>query len=284
MVKARGLFLAILLALAPAAVAAAERIVSIGGGITEIVYALGAEQRLVAVDSTSTWPRAADALPDVGYMRRLSAEPILSLRPDLVIAAETSGPESALAQLRDAGVEVALIPDPPTTAGLLAKIAEVGRLVGREDEAAALAERVAGELEAVQAAVGKLAARPRVLFLISAGHGAPMAAGAGTAAQAIIELAGGQNAIAGYAGYKPLSPEAAVAAAPEVVLAMAETAAGIGGPDALLELPEVRLTPAAQAHRVVTMEGLLLLGFGPRTADAVRRLAAALHPGFAPGG
>lgn len=258
---------------------AAERIVSIGGAITEIVYALGAEDRLVAVDSTSTWPLEARELPNVGYMRRLSAEPIVGMSPDLVIAVDGSGPDSALAQLRDAGVRVELVPEGYDVDGVVAKIERVAGLLGKQPQGAELAERIRSRMATVGQQVAAAKGQPRVLFLMSASRGAPMAAGRHTAADAIIRLAGGVNVVEGYDGYKPLSPEAMVAAAPDFVLAMSETVESMGGPDRLLALPELSAKPET---RVVAMPGQLLLGFGPRTPDAVEALADALHPDPAP--
>lgn len=271
----RLLVAAVLLAATPAA--AAERIVAVGGAVTEIVYALGMGDRLVAVDSTSTWPAEADALPDVGYMRQLSAEPIVAMAPDLVLALDSSGPAATLDQLRAAGITLALVPDRPTAEGTLDRIRSVGAILGREAEAGALAGRVDAELKAAMEAGPADGTKPSVLFVMNAGRGAPMGAGEGTAAEGIIALAGGRNAITGYRGYKPLAPEAVVAAAPDVILAMRETVDAAGGAKALLELPELRQTPAARAGRLVAMDGLLLLGFGPRTPQAVRTLATELQ-------
>lgn len=276
----RGLLLALLLAL-PAAANAAERLIAVGGAVTEIVHALGRGDRLVAVDSTSRHPPSVSALPDVGYMRRLSAEPILALRPDLVLAIEHSGPATTLDQLRAAGVRVEVIADRPTPAGIGEKVRAIGRALDAVPEAEALAARIEGELAAAAAAAATMAGRPRVLFLIAAGKGAPMAAGAETAADAMIRLAGGMNALAGFTGYKPLSPEAAMAARPDVVLAMAQTVEAVGGREAVLGLPGIAATPAGRDGRLVAMDGMLLLGFGPRTPEAVRELARQLHPALA---
>ncbi len=254
---------------------AAERIVSIGGAITEIVYALGAQDRLVAVDSTSTWPFEAGELPNVGYMRRLSAEPIVGMSPDLVIAVEGSGPDSALAQLRDAGVRVELVPEGYDVDGVVAKVERVAALLDKEPQGAGLVERIRSRMATVEQQVAATKERPRVLFLMSASRGAPMAAGRHTAADAMIRLAGGVNVVDGYDGYKALSPEATVAAAPDFVLAMSETVDAMGGPGKILALPELSARPDTQ---VVAMPGQLLLGFGPRTPDAVQALANALHP------
>jgi len=269
---------ALLLALVSAPAAGAERLVALGGDVTEIVYALGAGDRLVAVDATSDHPPAAEALPDLGYFRRLAAEPIVALEPDLVLASAASGPPVVLEQLRAAQVPVAIVPDDAGVDGVVAKIAAVGRALDRDAAADALAAEVEGEVARARERVADLEHRPRVLFVLNVGRGAPLAGGEGTSAAAIIELAGGRNAVGGFEGYKPLSQEAALAAAPDVVLVPDHTAAAAGGPRALLDRPELRHTPAAAAGRVVAMDGLLLLGFGPRLGEAVSALARALHP------
>lgn len=258
--------------------AAEERLVAIGGDVTEIVFALGAGDRLVAVDSTSSFPEAAADLPDFGYMRRLAAEPIVALAPDLVLVSEAAGPPTVIDQLRAAGVAIAMVPDAPDLAGVIAKIEAVGRALDLETEAAALALSVERDVAAVQAALSGIADRPRVLFMLNIGRGAPLTGGAATSAEAIIELAGGRNAIEGFDGYKPLSPEAAIAAAPDVVLVPVATMDALGGAEAVLERPELRSSPAGVSGRLVAMDGLLLLGFGPRLGTAVTTLAKALHP------
>jgi iron complex transport system substrate-binding protein len=279
----RGLLVALLLLAGSAAQADDGRVVAVGGSVTEIVFALGEEARLLAVDSTSLYPAATQELPNVGYMRQLSAEPILALGPDLVLAIADSGPAAALQQIRDAGVPVVTVPDDYTPEGVLEKIDIVAAALGVEAKGRALRAEVAAELAAVKAAFGDVAARPRVLFLLTISKGrTTVAAGRETSAEGIIALAGGVNAVDGFESYKPLSPEAAVAAAPEVLLIGARSLDLLGGMAGLLSIPEVALTPAAQNNRVVVMDTLLLLGFGPRTAEAAAQLGKELHPEIAP--
>ena len=256
-----------------------ERIVSVGGAVTEIVYALGMSDRVVAVDSTSRYPEEARSKPDVGYMRRLAAEPILAMGPSLVLAVADAGPPAVLDQLREAGLRVELIPDEPSPRGVLEKIDRVAEVLRRRAKGRVLVARLKAKFNALSRAVAGLPSRPRVLFLLSIGQGgAPLAAGRNTAAAGIIELAGGVNAVAAFEGYKPLSSEAAVAAAPDVILVTNRSLRLLGGPEGLLAIPEIALTPAGEGRRVVAMDGLLLLGFGPRTAAAVDLLAERLHP------
>lgn len=267
----------LLLAALPAQAQAPQRIVAIGGAITEIVYALGAEDRLVAVDSTSTYPPAVGALPDVGYMRRLSAEPIIALQPDAVLVIAGAGPPTALQQLRAAGVRVIDVPNPPSPDGVLAKIRTVADALGQSAQGEQLATQVARAFDTSRSVVERYDGQPRVLFLMSVGSGAPLAAGTGTEAASIIALAGARNAVTGFDGYKPLTPEAAVAAAPDVVLIGQRSLDALGGRAALAQRPEIAATPAGRNQRIVAMDMLRLLGFGPRTPAVVRDLAERLH-------
>ncbi len=257
------------------------RIVSVGSSITEIVYALGAEKLLVGVDTTSLYPEAARALPQVGYMRALSAEGVLSLKPTLIIATTAAGPAGALEQLKATGIEVMILPDLYDYDSVVAKIAAVGRATGKVAEADAM---IARGREAMSALSGKLrtaTAHPRVLFLLSMGGGAPQAAGRDTAAAGIIKLAGGVNAIDGYSGYRPLTPEAVIASKADFVLVTRQTVQAMGGLQAILDQPSLNRTPAGKAGKVLEFDALLLLGFGPRTPQAAAELAAKLHPELA---
>ena len=255
-------------------------VVSIGGDVTEIVYALGAGARVVAVDITSREPKEARDLPQVGYMRQLSAEPILSLSPALILAIADSGPPQVLDQLQSAGTCLALIPDAHSTEGVIRKVEAVAAAVDRKAEGAALAAKLEAEFAALQSSLSAVKDKPRVLFLFSVGEGAPMVGGRKTSADAIITLAGGHNAIDSFEEFKPTSSEGIIAAAPDVVLVTELTLEKLGGIEGLLQRPDIAPTPAGKAKRVVAMESLLLLGFGPRTPQAIRDLATALHPGF----
>jgi iron complex transport system substrate-binding protein len=258
------------------------RILSLGGAVTEIVYALGAGDRLVGADATSIHPPEAAALPKVGYVRALGAEGILSLDPDRVLATEEAGPPAVIDAVAAAGVPVMRVGAGHGTDVALERISAVGAALGEHRRAAVLRQAVEGDLARLRAALaGAAPTRPRVLFVLGSGRGAPMVAGTGTAAEAMVALAGGVNAVTGYAGYKPLSPEAAAALEPDVILTTAQALEGIGGGAALLGRPEIALTPAGRLGRLVAFDAAYLLGFGPRMAQAARDLAQALHPGLA---
>jgi iron complex transport system substrate-binding protein len=254
-----------------------SRIVSIGGAVTETIYALGLEGRIVGVDTTSLYPPEALKLaPNVGYMRALSAEGILSLKPSWVIAIDGSGPPGALKLVSDAGVPLTMIHDDPSPDDVAAKIETIGKLLGAEEKAVALANETRARFALVEHMRPRTAKPPRVLFILSLQNGRPMVGGRGTAADAMIGLAGGANAADAIEGYKPMTDEGLIAA-PDVILKM-NNGNMVGNPDDIFALPAFSATPAAAKRALIGMDGLYLLGFGPRSPDAVRELMADLYP------
>lgn len=262
---------------AGAATDKSERIVAIGGAVTEILYALGREDAVVAVDSTSLYPKEARAKPNVGYMRQLSAEGVLGLHPSLVLAAEGSGPKETMALLAAAGVPMVLVPERHDGEGVVEKIRVVARAVSRAPQGECLAGRVARDLEALAGLRKELGRPVRVMFVLSFLNARPMVSGTGTAANGILALAGARNAVDSFQGYRQVSDEAVIAAAPDVVLVMQREGAVLTAAEVFAH-PAFALTPAAKNNGFVSMEGLYLLGFGPRTPQAARDLAHALYP------
>lgn len=255
------------------------RVAVAGGTLTEIVHALGLAERLVGVDTTSTFPAATAVLPKLGYQRTLSAEGVLALRPDLLLAAAEAGPPQALHQIRLGRVRVETIAAPDTPEGVAAKIAGVAAALGATERAEALLRRFWPAWRAARAETEQYPRHPRVLFILAHGGGGVLTGGRGTAAEAMIRLAGGINAGDGTEGYQPLTTESVVLARPEVLLVTREGVGQLGGLEALWKHPAVRLTPAGRARRAVVMDSLYLLGFGPRLPQAVRELALRLREG-----
>lgn len=249
-----------------------SRVVALGGDVTATIWMLDAGDRVVGVDSTSEWPAAATELPDVGYLRQLQTEGILSLRPGRVIASHDAGPPLVLRQLRQAGVEVDLLEEARDAAAVLANIRRIGQWLGREAQAEKLAADLDRRYAALTAAVEAMPRHPRVLFLMATGNGSPMAAGRDTAADRAIALAGGRNVGAGFDGYKPVSAESLAGMAPEVIVLMHEFEQAAGGMEGVLRQPGVAQTPAGRTKRILFVDGQALLGFGPRNAEAEQRL------------
>ena len=257
-----------------------QRIVCIGGALTEIIFEMGAQSCLVGVDSTSTFPKEASLIAQVGYARSLSAEGILALAPTSVIATEEAGPPGVLRQISAAGVAVEVLDSGYRYEGLIQRIVRLGRLLNDESEAVALLERLNLEWNQLHASSlahsAILATPPRVLFLFAHSSSRLMAAGTQTGAHAMIEYAGAINASSEYSGYRPLTPESLVSARPDILLMTEHGFRALGDLSAVLKLSGVMQTPAGQHQHIITMDASLLLGFGPRLPIAVKYLKSQL--------
>ncbi|MDB4942393.1 MAG: Heme transporter, cell surface heme and hemoprotein receptor HmuT [Labilithrix sp.] len=256
------------------------RIVTAGSAITEIVYALGAGDQVVGADTSSLFPEEARKVPRVGYQRTLSAEGILSLRPTLLLASAEAGPPAVVEQLRSAGLRLEIIGAEPTLAGARGRIARVAAVLGRDP--APLLARLDEDLARAKAQVARTRGRPAVVALYARGGNDTYVFGESTTADLMIALAGGVNAMRGFSGSRPVTAEAIVAAAPDVLLLPSRGLESLGGIDGVLRVPGVRDTLAGKNRRVVAVDDLLLLGFGPRTGAAVSELCTELHPEGAP--
>ncbi|MGW5958980.1 heme/hemin ABC transporter substrate-binding protein [Methylorubrum thiocyanatum] len=261
------------------AVSPGMRIASLGGAVTEILYRLGAGPRIAIVDTTSVYP--AEALrekPNAGYLRALSAEGLLSVGPDLVIAAEGAGPPAVLDQIREAGIPVALIAERHTAEGVLEKIRSVGHQVGLEAEAEVLSRAVGASFAALGERRARITRPARALVVLSLANGRVMAGGRDSTADGILALAGLRNAAEGLTGFKPISDEAIIAAAPEVVIVMSNGGHALTADTVFAEGTALAQTPAAAKRALVAMDGLALLGFGPRTPESAEALMRGVYP------
>ena len=258
-------------------VGSAERIVTLGPDVTEIAFALGVGDRIVGLDRSSRYPAETMEKPNVGYRRSLSAEGLLALRPDLIIAAQDIGPPEMVDILKGLSIAVVFVPEDNSLEGIGRKIGLVAATLDRDGEE--LAKSVKADFEAAARMAERVpdAARKKVLFL----HGLARltAAGDGTAADAIIGHAGATNPFDGVNGYKAASEEALLTMAPDTILMLGD---GNGGPtpEEVFAVPALRNTPAAANRSLIVLDGPYMLGFGPRTAGAIRDLTMALYPEY----
>jgi len=257
--------------------ASPERIVTADGALTEIIYALQAQDKIAGVDTTSNYPEAATKLPQIGYKRAISVEGVLSLSPDILLTTEESGPTKSLNQLGQTGLKIQEFSAKPTVAAVEAKIKGVAQILGKTDAGNALWQEVNAKITAVTQKTQSIKQPVRVLFVLGMNEKSPIIAGDNTHAESMIRLAGGINAISGIEGYKPITPEAVAVANPDVILMMARKEHSIQA-DKLFAQPGFMLTNAAKDKRLINMEGNYLLGFGPRIGDAIGDLSKRLYP------
>ncbi|EPZ8238774.1 heme/hemin ABC transporter substrate-binding protein [Vibrio fluvialis] len=259
---------------------AAERIISAGSSVTELILALGAEQQLVGIDVTSVAPPSL-ALPKVGYHRQLSAEGLLALEPTQLLGSNEMGPDTTLNQLKSAGVDVEVINSDSTPQGLLQRIDQIASLTHSEAAAGPLKQQVNDALKALQAHQPDASVRKKVLFLLIHEGRAANVAGSDTVPDAMITLAGGVNSAATQlTSYKPLSMEAMVEMQPDVILVSGRSYDKMGGADAILAaMPMLAATPAGQSKQIITVDGHALVGgLGLKSLAEAQRLQALLYP------
>lgn len=249
------------------------RIVSLAPGHTETLFALGAGDRVVGVTVHGDWPPPARWLPRVGGFGEVDLEAVLSLRPDLVLAAGLQS-AGAVPALRRLGVPTFVL-EPTRLEEVLDGIRRVGRLVGAEEAGDGLADRLSSRLAGLRASVAT-ASRPRVFFELSEDL---FTVGPGSFLHDLIRAAGGDN-IAGEAGrpYPRLSAEAVIASDPEVIL-LADHPAGVGIDDVKARPGWAGIT-AVRRGRVLEVDDVDVLNRpGPRVVDGLEFLVRALHGG-----
>lgn len=251
-----------------------SRIAVAGGSVTEILFLLGEQERIVAVDRTSNFPTQAQELPIIGYVRNLSAEGVLSLSPTLVLGEDDMGPLEVLAQIASTGIETRQVPETHSAQGIVDKVICVASILGYSDEALQQQKK---RFELVLATLAQVAnadeSKPRVAIIMALRDGVPVAAGAKTSADGVIRMAGGSNVFADFNGWKPVSLEIMAAANPAFIIMPSRGVSMSGGKEEVLAHPSIRVTPAGASGRLLALDGMTLLGFGPRTLDAALGLA-----------
>lgn len=259
-----------------------QRWVIAGGALSEWVSVLGAESKLVGVDTTSQHPESLKSLPSIGYQRQLSAEGVLSLKPDVLIGTEEMGPAAVLLQIRGAGVPVEMFSAQADLASLEGNLQHLGRLLGDEAQAAQVFKNYQQQLDQHQQQVKAAQATqqaPGVLLLLGHAGGKPMIAGKDTAADWLLTQAGGHN-LATHSGYKPFSVEALAGLNPEVLVFADRSLTGEAARKALLkENPVLASIRAAKNGRIYEVDPTLLVGgLGPRLPERLKQLTAEFYP------
>ena len=255
-----------------------RRLISIGGALTEIVYRLNASKELVGIDTTSIYPETTNLLPNVGYARNLSSEGILALRPTQVIATQDAGPPMVLRQISDAGIPLTILHSNYQFRGVIDRVQKIGNLINRPTIAQDLIAQLSLEWKRTQEqVVSSKEKNISVLFVLSQTPSQVLVAGQKTSADAVISYAGAKNAISGFNGYKPLTPEAVISANPDVILMTTQGIKAVGGMTGVVSFPGIDKTTAGKQKRIVSLETMYLLGFGPRMPFAVADLNTLLQ-------
>ena len=261
-------------------ITSSERIVSLNGSTTEILFTLGVGENVVGCDASSSYPKGIkEKLPSVGYQYGLNAEGILSLKPTLVIGRVDVKPPQVIDQIRMAGVTVLLLKEPRNFEEAKERLITIGKAVGSENKAKELTKRLETDLKKLNAKLASRKGKPKqkVLFLYLRGTQTTLVLGSDTAPDAMFKMVGAENAAGNIKGNKPMTAEAVIAAQPDVYVLFTTGLDSIGGVEGLLKLPGLALTPAGKNKRVVAMDGQYLSGFGPRSGRAALDLFKGIY-------
>lgn len=259
-----------------------ERWVIAGGSITELVYAIGAGNKVVGVDETTSYPEQTQALPHIGYWKQLSTEGILSLRPSTFVTWDDAEPKMVLRQLAQHNVKVISLPRTPATFELMLKnIRTLAISLDKQKEAEVLIDSLQSRLAVINAKNNQIKQKVKVMFFLSPGGGIPQVAGKTSVADAILHLAGGEN-IATHENYRIYSAEAIIAANPELIVITTQSqknqTGGLRASEGLASVPGVSMTQAWKNQRIIEIDQSLILGMGPRIVDAVELLHQQFYP------
>ncbi len=254
-----------------------RRLITLGGNVSETACALGVCDSIVATDSSSLYPEQLTKLPQVGYARALNAEGLIAQKADMILATTSAGPENVLEKVKATGIKLEKVDGGTTVDAAQARILALGGILNKKPEAESLLKQMLGDLQELEQRRQKIKTPQKILFIYARGSRVLQVAGDKTAAAAMIELAGGKNALTGFTEYKGLTPEAVVAAAPDLILMTDDGLQSVGGREAVWKLPGLGMTPAFKSKRLVVMNDLYLLGMGPRLAKAAGSLMDAIY-------
>ncbi len=251
-----------------------SRLTVAGGSLTEIVYLLGQEKKLTAVDITSNYPDEAKELPSIGYVRALSAEGVLSLSPTLILGENDMGPPAVIEQLDRVGIQIKIIPEENTARGIINKVECVANILNVKNEIKSVVIR---DLVSIKQDLDKLKniENPkRVMFILGMESGSPTVGGIGTSADGLIKMIGAINVMDSFEGWKPVSTEAIIEAKPDFILISNRGLSSYKTVENLAKQPSLMFTPAAKNNNIIAMDGMAMLGFGPRTLQVAKDISS----------
>ena len=253
----------------------ASRVTVAGGSITEIMYMIDAESSIIAVDLTSNFPERARNHPQIGYVRALSAEGILSLDPTIIIGEDDMGPPSVLEKINRTGVEGAIIPEVHSVMGVKSKVKCIAKIMNKNVEAEKLFEqKINPVIDKLKIASQKVSEKKtKAIFILGLQSGSPLIGGMDTSANGFIEMIGAKNVLSTFEGWKPVSTESILMAEPDVILISNRGLSAFGDVESLRQHPALALTPAAKNNNIIAMDGMAMIGFGPRTIFSALNIA-----------
>ncbi|RYD79120.1 MAG: ABC transporter substrate-binding protein [Sphingobacteriales bacterium] len=256
-----------------------ERIVCIAKQYNEIIWALGAEKDIVAVDISSTFPPETKKLPTVGYHRALSAEAILAMNPTMIIHDNNIGPEHVTKQLEDLKIPMKVFSksenDIESTKALFR---EMGKYFNKEKQADSLCQKLDNDMKKALENRKKYTDSPKVLIIhFGQASNVYLVMTKKSTANKLLNWAGGILPIEDEKGMRQMSAEVIAQADPDIILLTDFGYDRLGSTQKIMELPGVSSTKAAKNNRIYRVEEHDMVYIGPRTGEIVLKLQELIH-------
>ena len=248
-------------------------IVVAGGSITEIIYFLNLQNKLVGVDVTSNYPLNAKKLPSIGYIRNLSIEGLLSLKPNLILAEESIGPPIILKQLNKTSVEFRIIKNNYTLEGINEKFLCISKILDVEIKNNIDYKKFVNNVKKLKSFVKNNNKEKKDILLILMMKGtSPIIAGKNTSGHGFIKMIGQNNSMGKVSGWKPVSSEQILIANPNYIIVTKRALKDFTSIEKFLKLPGISSTKAAKNKNIFIKDGMSLLGYGPRTINVAKEI------------
>ena len=259
-----------------------SRIVVAGGSITEILFFLNESKNIVAVDTTSNYPEDAKNYPSIGYVRALSAEGVLSLKPTLIIGEKDMGPENVLEQLKKTKIELRVLDEKNSVKGIQDKVSCIASILGKNKddnfEKNISLEKSVSKLKVISKANSKKNIRGLVILMMQGTS--PVVAGRNTSGGDFLKMIGSKNTMDSFEGWKPAGKEAILLSNPNFILITKRATKSYGSLNSFLKESGIEMTEAARTQNVFSLDGMSFLGFGPRTINSGLEISDKIYEKF----
>ena len=243
-----------------------SNIVVAGGSITEIIYYLGHQSKITAVDRTSRYPIEAKKLPSIGYVRNLSVEGVLSLNPSIVIGENDMGPATVVEKIISMGIDLRIIPEIQTTEGIYKKVNCVSSIFPESKLAQKRVQNLKESIKNLQILRNRSKGNPKkVMVILSIFGSSPIVAGKDTSGNSFIEILNFKNIANNFSGWKAVGIEHIIKMNPDVILITKRGSRGYDSSQKLADSQIFKYTNAAKKQSIFVLDGMAMLGFSPRT-------------------
>ena len=248
----------------------ATRVVIAGGSITEIFYFLGEQDRIVAIDVTSNFPPEAKSLPSIGYVRALSAEGLLSMKPSIIIGEDDMGPPAVIKQIRETSYDLRIIPEIRTIDGIIEKIECIASILDvTEKSDAIISKKLEPYIKKIIINRKRIAKKGvKVMLVLNMQSSSIIVAGANTSGSGFIDIIGGENIFESFEGWKPVNAEAVLELNPDYIIVPQRNVHKGLDVTSIADSELFKNTNAGRNKNFIFDDAMAITGFGPRTINS----------------